>query len=377
MTLKEFLINEYGFSGDKAETIADSSRMKNTELVSGKLQEMFAFLGYSKEEQKKVISKWPHVLNLDTKNVKGKADFYAKEYGIKLSQFKQMVKLNFAPIYAANDKVKLLEEYYCNNWGMSKYQFVAKMKRVPGFIGMSSDSVDKKLKEVGLKYHIGYDGLEKLLKSGSNFPCISMEKIDEMADFFKTEFGIEGEDFGKMLVSGKPITYSKEKFISDYKQLQNKFGISSKQYGVMIAKCPTLLGFANDTLTARINKLKELGFDMNTIADHSRALTLSSDKMKSRFLFAKLNGLSDHKFLMSGFMQDSRTVFARMRHVREHNLPDSYVYLTAKKFAKRAGEIDDELFNVDMKLVKEQILKEYNEMNSKNLTMTKEELIND
>ncbi len=379
MTVKEYLINEFGFTESKAEDILRVSRMTDIELVKSKLKEISHFLNLNVNELKKTISSWPQTLNISVENVKGKAEFYKKEYGMTLPQFRKMVKINFAPIHASTKKVKELEDYYYVAWGMSKEQFVAKMKRVPGFVGMTPESVDKRTREIGLQYGMSHGDLEKLVKSGTNFPCVALDKIYEMADFFEREFFIDGDTFGKMLVSGKPISYTKEKITENYEYLKKRFALSKLQYGTMIQRCPTVLGFSSKTLEGRIAKLQELGLDLDTIVDRARTLTVNQSKMKARYMYAKLNGCTEDKFLSNGFMYDIKNVHARTVYVKNENLPMSYIYLPEKKFAMRTGvktaEIISENFN--MNDLYEYLQSQYNASFEDGVTLAEEDMVND
>lgn len=376
MTLKEFLISKYGFDEAKAESILTQSRMKSSELVSSKLDELFSFLDFDENDQKKAIGKWPHILNMSPENIKGKADFFKNEYGITLAQFRKMVKVNFSPVNAAETKVLEIEDYYSKHFGMTRGQFVAKMRHTPGLIGLSMESVDKKNEYVAQKFSMTYSDIEKLVKSGSNYPCISIEKIDELADFFFDEFGITPDKFGKMLVSGKPITYTKEKIMDAYEYLHKNYKISRDDYGEMISRCSTMLGLAPETIGKRIEKLQELGFETSDIVSSSRVLTLNSDKIKTRYVLAMLNGMSDSSFLSKGFMYDDKTIAQRMIWLKSQGKDTKHLYDSQKKFVKFANhdEIDISTIPIDIQKFRMEMLNEYNTKFMANMTISEEEL---
>lgn len=380
MDIREYLIDKYGYTAEEADKIATSSRMKNPETVDAKLKEMFDFLGFSTAEQKSMISKWPHVLNMSVENIKGKAEFYKENYGITLAQFKNMAKLNFVPVIVSNEKVKELESFCAQNYDMSRATFAAKLKHTPGFAGMSIDSIVQKYNVLNQKYGIEEKDFKKLVAgAGSNFPCVSLEKIDEMAQFFEEEFGIGNKSFGHMLISGKPISCTKEKVLENFNALQTSHDITKKQFANMIYKCPTLICFDSATLVRRFDKMSELGFSVDTIVDNSRALSINSNKMKNRYMMAKVKGMDDKTYLSKGFMYDTRKTYARALFLAEKKLPERYLFLTEKKFQKYTENSTDSIMiaDLDMESVHRQVAKQFNAMFGTNLTLTSEEIVND
>lgn len=377
-TIKSLLIEKYGFSEAEADKVIRISRMRDAELVGDKLDKIFKFLdiGSDKKTQKSIITRWPQVLNTSVEAFASKAEFYSNEYGINKTKFAKMACRNFSVINSSEKKVKEIEKYYTEKWHMTKEEFVKKMLRVPALVGFPPSTIDSRFNTLKEEYDMQEYEFEKMVKSASNFPVMSVEDIRDLQEFYAREFGITKGDFRRMLMSIKPLTYGTDKVLNGYKKIAEKHDISAEEYGSMLVRCPTLLGFSPAMIDAKFKKYAELGIDDESLVRYPRALVPNPDCLKMRYMFGKIHGLSDTDFLNRGFMCSEKRLFARSMYMREVGLSKSYLYYSEGKFLKRTGVSSETLEkeNPYTDAVKKAICERYNNMFDTNVELTEGEL---